>query len=250
MSIAITSKKNCLLLLPKLNKRFSSELKDEWFDIEYWQQLDSVIGHSRGRSVTWFVACNDEHWVLRHYHRGGLVARLLGDQYLYTGVKNTRCYRELALLEQMHSQGLAVPKPVAARVIRRGLFYTADLLIEKIPGAHDLVTKLIHSPLEEIDWHSLGAIIAKFHQAGIYHSDLNAHNILLDEHFNFWLIDFDKCGQRKVKKDWQQKNLNRLHRSFVKEKSINSELHFDKQCWSWLLQGYKSFYHLSVDARH
>ena len=34
---------------------------------------------------------------------------------------------------------------------------------------------------------------AELHDAQIYHSDLNAHNILLDEAGKAWIVDFDKC---------------------------------------------------------
>ncbi|TQV81423.1 3-deoxy-D-manno-octulosonic acid kinase [Aliikangiella coralliicola] len=248
MPISIIKQENNLLLLPEINQQFSKMLKSDWFDINFWQHQDAVTGQSRGRNITWFVGHQDDEWVLRHYYRGGMVAKLLGDKYLFSDIKNTRCYRELLLLEQMFLQGLPVPKPIAARVTTQNIFYRADLLIEKIPHAEDLVQKLTKENIAEAIWHSIGSMIAKFHEAGIFHSDLNAHNILLDNNNKVWLIDFDKCEQRTVAYSWQQANLQRLQRSLVKEKGLHRNFAFDDQCWRWLIGGYEYFYQLSSDG--
>lgn len=250
MPIDITQYQNITLLLPKLNQYLSGMLKNDWFEIDFWQRQNAITGHSHGRNVAWFIGHQDDEWVLRHYHRGGMIAKLMGDKYLFSTIERTRCYREIGLLELMYQQGLPVPKPIAARVIKQGLFYQADLLIEKIPHTEDLAQKLSHSEIPETDWRAVGAMIAKFHEAGIYHSDLNAHNILQDNHFNFWLIDFDKCEQRPVENGWQQANLERLHRSFLKEKSLHQDFNFSGKCWYYLIEGYQNFYHLTPDARH
>lgn len=54
------------------------------------------------------------------------------------------------------------------------------------------------------------------HDLGINHTDLNIHNILMDEQEKFWIIDFDKCFQQSGE-SWKQGNLERLKRSFEKE---------------------------------
>jgi len=38
-----------------------------------------------------------------------------------------------------------------------------------------------------------GAVIKRLHQARIFHADLNANNILVDEQVTFTIIDFDKA---------------------------------------------------------
>lgn len=247
MSIDLNTQHNKSILLPHINHHLSHLIHDEWFDIDYWQNQNAVTGQSRGRNITWFIGHKDDEWVLRHYYRGGMLANLLKDKYLFTGYEKTRCYRELALLEQMYQQGLPVPKPVAARVSRHGLFYRADILIEKIHHARDLVQTLKDEPISEAGWHAIGALAAKFHQAGIYHSDLNAHNILIDKSFEFWLIDFDKCENRTLHKSWQEANLARLKRSFTKEKNLHKNFHFDQQNWQWLLRGYQHFFHKKIE---
>jgi tRNA A-37 threonylcarbamoyl transferase component Bud32 len=91
-------------------------------------------------------------------------------------------------------------------------------------------------------WQQLGGVIARFHQQGVYHSDLNCHNILLDAKGQFWLIDFDKCSLRAPGR-WQQANLQRLLRSFNKEAGLTPGFSWQPEQWQWLLQGYNE--HLS-----
>ncbi len=230
-------------MLPEMNQQLTGLVRSNWFDIAFWQSQDAIMGSSQGRNITWFVGHKNDEWVLRHYYRGGLVENILGDKYLFTGLPRTRCFQELQLLEHMYQSGLPVPKPIAGRVKKSGLFYRADILIEKIHHAQDLVATLGTTPLPESEWHAIGATIAKFHQAGIFHSDLNAHNILIDKNNKVFLIDFDKCQKRHDSETWQQKNLERLKRSFNKEKVKNNSLNFNLQCWKWLLEGYATFHH-------
>lgn len=241
MSIEIKSQNEYSILLPKINHHLNKLISSDWFDIDTWKLKGAVTGQSKGRYITWFIGHQEGEWVLRHYYRGGLVANLSKDQYFYTGLEKTRCYRELELLESMFQQGLPVPKPIAGRVSKSGLFYRNDILIEKIPNAVDLVHRLTTERLSEAGWHAIGSLVAKFHLAGIYHSDLNAHNILIDNDFKFWLIDFDKCENKPQNDDWQIANLKRLKRSFVKESRINELFYFDNKSWHWLIQSYNQF---------
>ena len=214
-----------------------------WLESGYWQEKDAILGESRGRHITWFIKpppdTGDSAWVLRHYYRGGLVARITHDHFFYPGIKNTRAFREVRLLQTMLELKLPVPKPIGASVMRKGLFYTADLLMEKI-AAKDLVAKLKIDYLSETVWKNIGKTIANFHRQGIYHADLNAHNILLDSVDKVWLIDFDRCQKRTVNDTWQQRNLERLKRSLLKEKRLHSQFYFDDQSWQYLLKGYQS----------
>lgn len=234
--------KSILLSFDGDSKIFSL-LTNDWFTPEFWQQDDAVIGQSKGRHITWFVQpssdISEQSWVLRHYYRGGMVSKITRDLFVFTGLTNTRPYRELRLLNWMIESQLPVPKPIAARIDRIGLFYRADLLMEKI-GGKDLVAHLTKQELNEVQWSKIGVLIAKFHLAGIYHADLNAHNIMLNDTDKFWLIDFDRCERRVIKDIWRMQNIERLKRSFLKEKQQLSNFYFDKNCWNYLLNGYHS----------
>jgi len=206
----------------------------------YWQQQNAVTGTAQGRGTTYFVQHQNKQWVLRHYYRGGLIGKLINDSYLFTGQQHTRAAQEFALLKAMSELGLPVPHPIAYRVERNGLLYRADLLTARICNAQDLVGILSKKTITPKLWFSIGKVIQAFHQHGIYHHDLNAHNILVDEHNKVWLIDFDRGQQLKPEKKWQQANLDRLLRSFHKEQRKLPTFHWQDNCWETLIEGYVS----------
>ena len=178
--------------------------------------------------------------MLRHYYRGGFIGKFNKDSYWFTGQNNTRAAREFSLLLTLQHLGLPAPEPVAYRVSRQGLFYRADLLSTRIREAQDLVGILTHQPLDETVWADIGATIRRFHDNGIYHHDLNAHNILLGKGQKVSLIDFDRGEQRTIKQSWQQANIERLLRSFRKEKNKIPGFHWQQDNWQMLLTGYLS----------
>lgn len=209
------------------------------FSAEYWQQQQAVIGQSRGRNIAWFIRHNKLALVLRHYYRGGLIGKLVTDKFSYQTVLASRAMQEFNLLRYMRRCSLPVPRPLAAQYVRSGLSYRANIMLELIAGSRDLATLLAAgTSLTAAQWQQLGSVIARFHQHGVYHSDLNCHNILLDSNGGFWLIDFDKCALRQTG-DWQQANLARLLRSLQKEQGLHAGFAWQISQWPALLQGYK-----------
>lgn len=209
------------------------------FSPQYWQDRDAVTGTSHGRGTTYFVRQDQQNWVLRHYRRGGMVGKLVKDSYLYTGIERTRPVAEYRLLAKLHQMGLPVPKPVAAHVERLGIRYRGDILIEQIPGARDLVAWLKEKALSAQQWQAVGALVRRFHDAGVYHADLNAHNILMAEDGKLWLIDFDR-GACRADGVWKEDNLARLLRSFNKEQGKLPGFHWQaQQDWQALMAGYE-----------
>ncbi|WP_438882302.1 lipopolysaccharide kinase InaA family protein, partial [Bacillus cereus group sp. Bc256] len=89
---------------------------------------------------------------LRHYYRGGLFGKLVKDQYWFTGWETTRCGAELTLLAYLRAKKLPVPRPVAARAVKSGRTYRADILVEKVRGARDLVAILCEHALLAHDY--------------------------------------------------------------------------------------------------
>ncbi len=212
-------------------------LSSDVFEPSFWQARNAITGTATGRGTTWFVRHGEHELVLRHYRRGGLFGRLVKDLYAGLNAGSSRAMRELALLAEMRTQGLPVPEPIGARLRRVGPLYRADLLIRRITAAKDLLAVLQSTALTASQWQQIGAMIKRFHAAGIDHTDLNIHNILLDNDGQSWLIDFDKCGRRPPG-GWQQANLARLRRSLDKEKRIDPGLHWSGAEWKDLLVGY------------
>ncbi len=218
------------------------------FDPRFWQTQQAVTGHSVGRNTVYFVraAGADTDWVLRHYYRGGLVGKLNRDWFAPVPVATSRGLAEFRLLLWMRQAGLPVPAPVAARYQQRGFGYSADILLERIPQSQDLYHYLQQQALTAAQWQQLGALVAQLHQAGVYHSDLNCHNILLDAAGQFWLIDFDKCARRKGQ-HWWPEPLARLQRSLQKELGLRTVFHFTPEYWQAFVAGYQQ--NIGINAR-
>ena len=137
--------------------------------------------------------------------------------------------------------GLPVPKPIAARVQKGkfGICYQADILTEKIENTQDLSLLLQATPLPKEIWTQIGKLIRQLHDQQVCHTDLNVHNILVQQIKNrkqCWLLDFDKCTVRSGD-SWKTDNLNRLHRSFTKEIK-RMKIQFTKQNWADLIEAY------------
>ncbi len=209
------------------------------FDPQFWAARGALGAVSAGRGAAWFVDCGPRQWVLRHYRRGGFMARIAHDRYLWGGEGRVRAFAEYRILERLTRRGLPVPKPVAARYRRSGVIYRCDLIVERIADAKPLSSMLAAAILCDASWRAIGATIARLHREGVDHADLNAHNILLDGRGAVSAIDFDRCRLR-APGAWTLRNLRRLHRSLVK---ISRELPADRfpaAAWSCLLDGYDS----------
>ena len=207
------------------------------FDAELWRLRGELIDVTRGRGSAWFVASGERQWALRHYRRGGFIARFSQDRYVWAGEDRVRAFAEWRLLDLLSRRGLPVPKPVAARYQRSGLLYRCDLITQRIVGARPLSETLGEGSISESTWRAVGAAVAELHRAGVDHADLNAHNILLDTRGAVSVIDFDR-GRLRAPGAWALRNLQRLRRSLAK---ISRELaadRFSPQIWEWVLAGY------------
>jgi 3-deoxy-D-manno-octulosonic acid kinase len=177
--------------------------------------------------------------VLRHYRRGGMVANLLGDRYLWTGRERARCFAEFRLLARMREWDLPVPAPLAARYCRVGMYYTADIVTRLVEGAHTLAECLASGRLDAALAARCGALVARFHRRGIWHADLNAHNLLVIPTDNIVMIDFDRGQLRTPARAWREANLRRLRRSLIKLGAARDGGDaFERELWTPLMRGY------------
>jgi len=218
--------------------QLAGQISAHWFEPEFWRAQGEIQAVGSGRGQAWFVN-HQQDYVLRHYCRGGLAAKITSDRYVWTGLQKTRAWREYQLLVKLQEQGLPAPRPVAARVRRYGGFYSADLLTQRIPNTQPLSHILAASALETNCWRDIGTCIRAFHRHDIYHADLNAHNILLDDRHRVFLIDFDK-GVVDQDSSWQLRSLQRLQRSLRKLQAQDKQFHFSEVDWRALLDGYNT----------
>lgn len=189
------------------------QLSEHQFSASGYANVQTVVGQG-GRGSAWFVQTPVGGAVLKHYLRGGLLAKFVTDRYVYFGASHTRGFQEFELLQKLLKLGLPVPKPLAA-FCHCGLFsYRGALVTERLQDVYSLVSAVQQS---NAPWQLLGETLARFHKAGAHHSDLNANNILLNPQNEVFIIDWDKCVLETAPGAWCEKVLARLQRSLLKE---------------------------------
>jgi 3-deoxy-D-manno-octulosonic acid kinase len=221
---------------------FDREADLQWsaesFTTEFWARRGSLTENAiGGRGTVVFVRSGLSEWALRHYRRGGLVGRFLDDHYLWTGENRTRSFREWRLLRHLYEKDLPVPRPIAAAFYRQGATYSADLITTRIPGAEPLSRRLARAPLSDEAWTGIGQCVRQFHDAGAFHADLTAHNLLIDTDDKPWLLDFDR-GQLRHPGRWRRANLDRFLRSLRKVSREVAGLHVARRDWETLVRAY------------
>jgi 3-deoxy-D-manno-octulosonic acid kinase len=209
------------------------------FDPGFWAARGELAAVSGGRGSAWFVGSTAHPWVLRHYRRGGFMARISKDRYWWSEEDRVRSFTEWRLLLHLTQRGLAVPKPVAAFYRRERWTYHCDLITERISPAQPLSAALKDGALAEAIWRAVGAAVARLHRHGVDHADLNAHNILLGSAGIVSVIDFDR-GQLRAPGAWTLRNLARLKHSLQKIAAALPKDRFTPASWEELLAGYQA----------
>ncbi|WP_240124990.1 3-deoxy-D-manno-octulosonic acid kinase [Thermomonas alba] len=189
-----------------------------WFDPEYWGAAAQPVSEG-GRGGAWFIDSGQGDALLRHYLRGGLMARFSRDRHLWRGIQRVRSFAEYRLLRALRAKQLPVPLPFAAWYRREGLQYQAAILMQRLRDVRSLAALAAD---EAAPWEAAGQLIARFHRAGLDHADLNAHNLLFDAQGRGWMIDFDRSRLRIPATGWREANLQRLRRSLHKQRGMRS----------------------------
>lgn len=226
--LARTSEHGGVLLHPD-----AAVVDERWLDPAFWPERRVASG---GRGAVFLIDTPLGAAVLRHYRRGGLIARFNEDRYFWHGADSTRAFEEMCLLNLAAHDGLPAPTPLAARYVRDGCYYRADILLRAIGDAETLAARLERAP-SAIPWQGLGATIARFHRVGIDHADLNAHNVLIDGAGRVWLIDFDR-GRLRKPGGWSHGNLARLKRSLQKLGAASAVVDFERAAWPALIEAW------------
>jgi 3-deoxy-D-manno-octulosonic acid kinase len=169
-----------------------------------------------GRGAAWFVDSDAGPAVIKRYRRGGAMARLTTDAYLWLGERQVRSVREYALLRTMRELGLPVPLPLAAGWHREGLHYRCALMTQRLPGVESFVA-VVAARGGDAPWAAIGATLARFHARGLRHADLTAHNVLVGADDAVHVIDWDKGRVELVGGRWPERVLDRLERSLRKQ---------------------------------
>jgi len=236
MSIdVLTAPNRVSLLRSELGQSLNLGLKH--FDIDYLEGKNAITRTAQGRGTVYFFKHQGRELVRRHYCRGGLYAKTNKDQFLYTGMHKTRGFQELQILDYLDYCEVPAPKPIAARIVRKGLFYSADIITEAVDNSQELHEMLKRDAIETSLWEEIGRALGRLHKLKIRHDDINVKNILIRNASEVVIIDFDKCKKQDVG-NWKSANLARFYRSLIKQHKRNSPYHFVQSNWDSILTGY------------
>lgn len=234
--VYLTSVNRCIIS----HAAYSNEITFQHFNESFWREKKAIIATLQGRGTTWVINWHHECYVLRHYYRGGYIANILRDRYFYLNLTRSQPWQEWHLLQQLWSAGLPVPEPIAAHVQWSNFFYTADLITKKIPHSRSLTHFLKTQALTTEIATKIAKTIKELHDYGIYHGDLNASNILIDDKMKIWLIDFTNSRQKKMNDSQRQANLARLKKSLNKLLRKDANYYYQQYDWKLIEDGYHS----------
>jgi 3-deoxy-D-manno-octulosonic acid kinase len=180
-------------------------------------------------------------WAVRHYRRGGAMARLLGDRYRRIGP--SRPVREVGASQDARARGVRTPAVVAGAAYDFGGpwagLYRADLVTELVTGAASLARLVAErtAPLTD-PLRGSGRLVRALARAGVRHPDLSAGNVLIDALGQAWIVDLDRArtetptGVREGRA-----MLARLERSVRKVASAGTRL--SREEWTALRAGFE-----------
>ena len=160
----------------------------------------AVATLSGGRGAAHVVESEAERWVVRHYRRGGAVAALTADRYVAVG--QPRPFREWDAVRAVRAAGVPTPAAVVAAVYREGATYRGDLVTVLVPDAETLAQRVQRSGEDPEGWEDLreglrsaGRLARRLAEAGAFHVDFNASNVLLTSGSEppAWVLDLDRC---------------------------------------------------------
>ena len=123
------------------------------------------------------------------------MAMHMEDRYLRGG--RPRPFRELSASAAARARGIRTPAIVAGATYVDGIHYRCDLVTEVVADATTLAD-VLHEQDGTRGWlvamAAAGALIRELADAGVFHVDLNARNILLaGTPASAWVIDLDRA---------------------------------------------------------
>lgn len=231
-------------LIIKQSSQVKHRFTEDDFNLSRWYLQKDSTTLSGGRGGSQQIIIQGEAYVLRRYLRGGVIAHFLYDQYLWAGLTRSRPFLEQKAIEMALTYNLPVPEIIAYIIQKRGIIYRTAIISRFIKNISTLADFLSEYKMTDDNWRKLGQLISRLHQANIFHADLNANNILIDEEKNFHLIDFDKAKIIVPLGRLAHNNIKRLLRSLKKIQRLRIQqklpFYFNIKQWQHLLNRYNS----------
>lgn len=175
----------------------------------------------QGRETAWGVQLHGSALdvVVRHARRGGLLAAVRGDRYVWPG----RAPKELAIALKLQELGVRTPDVVAYALYPAGRgFCRCDVVTRRLPAGSEFpVAWQSASPeLREALLVAVASLLCDLRAAGAKHADLNAKNLYVareGERWHAWVLDVDRVRFLRPSESWVgAPNLARLDRSLRK----------------------------------
>jgi 3-deoxy-D-manno-octulosonic acid kinase len=143
-----------------------------------------------GRGIAYAIRLNSDPWLVRHYRRGGMIARVLNDRYAPTG---NRAVEELKASVVARARGIPTPEVVAAICYSGPLYSRFDIAVQFIDHSRDLAQLLFEDRVVSTrDIGKAATLIRTMIKGGLLHADLNLKNILIAPD-RAYVLDLDRC---------------------------------------------------------
>lgn len=162
-----------------------------------------------GRNVVKAFCLNGVTLVVKRFKRPNIVQAVA-----YTFFKKSKAERAFLFAKMIREHGFNTPHEVAfIEIMRNGLLQDSFFVSTSctLPPLSELLRRpdFDHSVAAQ-----LGRYVAKLHEKGVLHGDLNLTNILYDKasdgSYTFWLIDTDRSVFKQTTRNDCLENLKRL----------------------------------------
>ena len=189
---------------------------------------------------------NATHWIVRHYQRGGILARHLDDRYLVT--RTPRPLKELQASVEARSRGIPTPRIIGGAAYRSGVFYRAELVTEYLPDVTDLASVVFGVNERNMAFcttalHAAGKLVSLLEKERVAHADLNASNILVNQFggtSSAHVIDLDRCRPLSSTARAPVKLMRRRLERSLKKLAQRYGQPLDEVLWVALRDGYET----------
>ncbi|HVR44807.1 MAG TPA: lipopolysaccharide kinase InaA family protein [Thermoanaerobaculia bacterium] len=201
--------------------------RHRWIYDALLEHPDSTI--LRGRRPVVAGRLGGVKLVVKRIHHGGLFASIGRDAFLTPS--RARAHVELA--DYLSSNGIATAPVVFTSWRRSRGFVRCEVGFEQIDGAVDADRYFFGPGAPPAEWEAragdIGSLVARLHQIGFLHADLNLMNFLFTPDGETYILDLDKSalpGAPPSRRE-RSRNLDRLERSIRKQ---------GKNHLSWLVE--------------
>ena len=186
-----------------------------------WAALVPDATPFQGRATAWGVRLPGASIdvVIRHARRGGLLAGIRGDRFVWPG----RAPWELEVSLRLQEAGVRTADVVAYALYEAGPgFCRCDVVTKRLPTGADFPHAWAEAQEAEREGLliAVGSLLRDLRAAGARHADLNAKNLHMAREagrWHAWVLDVDRVGFLSPNHpDVGQQNFDRLERSIRK----------------------------------